>query len=99
MRIQPGPQTPAAVFGDALEPVVDQREQCRAVFLRLELPRDAALGLGAKLGAPFRAPAVHELPRRIELDDPVVTPVVLAREHAPALRESPRSASRRSTAR
>src|SRR5262245_53740676 len=37
-----------------LELVVDEREQRRAVVLRLELPGHPALGLGAKLLAPLR---------------------------------------------
>src|SRR5581483_3542350 len=66
----------------ALEAVVRDAQQARAVALRDDVPRDAALLLERKLRVVERAPAVDEAPRRVELLDVGVAPRVAVRPEA-----------------
>src|SRR5437773_9355090 len=58
----------------AFELIVDDGQQRDAAVLLLDLPRHAALVLLRELGVVHRAPAVHELAWRVELDRARVAP-------------------------
>src|SRR5919198_4914670 len=58
----------------ALELVVDDRQLRHAAVLRLNLPRYAARLLRCELRVVLGSPHVHELVRRLPLDDGLVAP-------------------------